>query len=676
VKTALLSLALALPALAAAPPAPKKGSDLVVVLVDDSGAAMVRWMLPEGPLPKNGFRLERSLDRGPRQVVATLKPGEVAPAGSRADVVKMTREYVALSADPQASTDAQKKRRLEIASFAVQVLAVGDPEAARLLGLSYIDRQVPKGATAVYTVVALGGDSKGESIHGVSQPTPVKPMPLPRPPADLRAKGARDGALLFWNPSREDDGKPWQSVTYEVLRREKPGGPVTRASERPVLLGKTDGSDGRDGERPAFRDNAAPTESKLLYSVASFDLLGRRGPESTPVEVFVPDFTANDPPAKVSAVPGPGKVTLNWDLKKNPNTLGYLVARSLGSDGPYFPLTPAPVAGPSFVDTTGKAGTSYYYTITAVNRRSEPGAPSPPATAPYLGAKPPDPPAGLTAERKTGLIVLRWKEADASSLQGYRVERDAGDGQWAILTSVPTPDDRFEDQLPADTLGTMAYRVVAVGLDGQVSGPSAVLKVPLPKTRPPARPEITSIDGAGGRVALEFRAGGERNEANGFLVLRSTSAADDGIVIHDVPLPKTATTFTDPDVTAGNDYLYRVVTLDDAGNRSDPSEAARVRVGSKRLEALPAPKLSYLAKPYPRVVADFAPPADPSARAVLERQEPDGSWRTLTGAIPHETTRAIDSHPPKGRKVLYRLSVVSANGVPGPASPPAEIQVP
>lgn len=659
-----------------APPAasakPKTSGPWAVTLVGADGHAFVRWSLPERRFPANGFRLER-VDGGRKSLVATVVPGKDADAIRTlpADEAQMVSAYRKAVEDPTLETDAKKKQDFSRIHLGMTLRTLADPALTAFLGLSFEDSGAPKGATVSYVISAIGADGS-VTLYAQSEPVKIVPMPPPDPPRDVTAQAARGHVQLFFTPVLSETN-PAGAVTYTVLRRDARGGKPETVSPTPLFVNQAPGP---GPKVPAFVDNDPAPEKTSFYSVVPRDLFGHPGPESALAEVFVPDFTANQPPDKVSAVSGPGHVTVTWDAKKNPNTLGYLVSRSLGQDGPYFLVTAEPVAAPPFTDSTGKPGTSYYYTVTSVNKRKEPGDPSRPATSPFLGAKPPDPPAELTAERKTGLIVLRWKEADASSLQGYRVERDAGDGQWAILTSVPTLDDRFDDQLPADTLGTMSYRVVAVGLDGQVSAPSVALKVPLPKTRPPARPEIVSIDGRNGQVSLEFRGSGEKNEANAFLVLRSTSTTDDGIVVHDAPLPKTATTFTDPDVTAGSDYLYRVVTLDDAGNRSEPSEAARVRVGSKALAALPAPKLSYQTKPYPRVVAEFAPPADPSARAVLERKELDGSWRTLTGPIPYETTRAIDSHPPKARKVLYRLSVVSANGVPGPASPAAEIQLP
>src|SRR5258706_13421770 len=83
-----------------------KDTARVTVLVDTDGTALVRWILPEGPLPAKGFRLERSIDGGPRQAIATLVPGAAADALADPKTAPVIRDYIALAADPRAALHA------------------------------------------------------------------------------------------------------------------------------------------------------------------------------------------------------------------------------------------------------------------------------------------------------------------------------------------------------------------------------------------------------------------------------------------------------------------------------------------------------------------------------------------------------------------------------------------
>jgi hypothetical protein len=300
--------------------------------------------------------------------------------------------------------------------------------------------------------------------------------PLPRPPVDLRGRATPEGVVLTWKPSPEDAGRPWAAVAFEVYRREFRGGSAMKVSTDPVAA--PEAGAGGAPRAVAFGDTTAPPEKTVWYSVAGVDLAGRRGPESAPASVFVPDFTANAAPGRIEVVPGRGWMSVWWETTGNPNTLGYKVERSMEEGGVYVPLTAGPVSGPPFADTTGLPGVSYYYRVVSFNRGTEAGHPSLAAQGTFAVARPPAVPANLVAERLPGLVRLRWTEGHAPSLQGYRVEREAGDGRWALLTSFPTIEARFDDRLPPTLTGPLQYRVVAVGLDGKASPPALVRVAP------------------------------------------------------------------------------------------------------------------------------------------------------------------------------------------------------
>ncbi len=669
----LTSLAVLL-ALCAAPPARATSGarDALLVLVDPAKGVLIRWAMPAGPLPSGGFRLDRSLDGGPAVTLATLRAAqpEVAVVGEQGAAI--ARKYLALLAAPVPPGDRKKREELDRARFAVELQSYTDLALARALGIAFIDTTAPAGAAARYTVTALGLDGKAEVAWAAGTFT-LKPSPTPAAPVALQATSVRGEVELTWDAAPGEADRPSGAVTYQVLRRLASGGEPQPVGKAPVFLRA--GAGPGQPRRPDLRDPGAPTEQRLVYVVRGLDFFGRPGATSAPAEVFHLDYAANDPPRRVTIASEPGLLRVGWEAQPNPHTAGFLVRRSLTADGPWDLLTGKPVQGRTFADATGQPGSAYYFQVAAVNPRGEAGEWSPPVVAELRAEGPPGVPAGLTAERLTGKIVLRWTPGAGAPARGFRIEREAGDKIFAILRDDLAVEPRFEDLLPADAYGVLTYRVVAVGLDGQVSAPSAALAVPLPLTRAPSRPEVTGISGAAGRVRLEWRATGERGEAAGFLVLRAIGKTDEGSVITPTPLRAEASSFVDEQVEAGSTYFYRVVTVDSAGNRSLPTFAAAVRVGEPALPPPPPPRLRYQATPYPRVVAEFEPPGGASVRWRLERRDAAGRWIAVTGAIPAGSRAALDAHAPRGR-AAYRLTATATNGVVGGSSAPVEIEVP
>ena len=110
--------------------------------------------------------------------------------------------------------------------------------------------------------------------------------------------------------------------------------------------------------------------------------------------------------------------------------------------------------------------------------------------------------------------------------------------------------------------------------------PSAVLDVPLPRNWPPSAPRITGFDGTGGRVTLAFVPSGDPADTAGVLCLARPSLAATPEVLQVQPLAASAREYTDEHVLAGEQFVYRLVAVDTALNRSGrrlPSPCAWVK---------------------------------------------------------------------------------------------------
>jgi predicted small lipoprotein YifL len=145
------------------------------------------------------------------------------------------------------------------------------------------------------------------------------------------------------------------------------------------------------------------------------------------------------------------------------------------------------------------------------------------------------------------------------------------------LTKAPIAETTFTDQ--GVTFGAercFAVRTVAtIGPLSVESGEAPPKCVTLKDTFPPAAPKGLSGVASEGTISLIWDANSEKDLA-GYLVLRGE--APDGAMTAITPAPIEATNFNDR-VPAGVRYVYAIVAVDTAGNRSAPSnrfeEAAR-----------------------------------------------------------------------------------------------------
>lgn len=82
----------------------------------------------------------------------------------------------------------------------------------------------------------------------------------------------------------------------------------------------------------------------------------------TPVDTFPPPA-----PAGVSAVAGPGTISLIWDAVERPDLAGYLVLRGDAAGGTLQALTPEPIKETTFRDAAVQPGVRYVYAVVAVD---------------------------------------------------------------------------------------------------------------------------------------------------------------------------------------------------------------------------------------------------------------------------------------------------------------------
>ena len=252
----------------------------------------------------------------------------------------------------------------------------------------------------------------------------------------------------------------------------------------------------------------------------------------------------------------------------------------------------------------GKADARVYFVV-GVNHKGQRGSFSPPQVVPL--APPPAPPANATIEYDEKGIRLSWDAPGdlprpiqplpeegmlkATSLSyagrfgGYNVYETSPEAQQA---SAPLPQaltGSLAKPLNESPLGAPSFLVPGLEFGKErcfvvraatAAGPLVTESDATPPlclaprdTFPPAAPKGLSAVGSEGAVSLIWEASTEPDLA-GYLVLRAEGNAPAAAL---TPAPIKETTFRDATAARGVRYVYTVVAVDGAGNRSAPSDA-------------------------------------------------------------------------------------------------------
>jgi hypothetical protein len=267
---------------------------------------------------------------------------------------------------------------------------------------------------------------------------------------------------------------------------------------------------------------------------------------------------------------GPGTVALAWSTPADGGSpiTGYTVYRSstagvLGSGTAVGKVT-------SWTDTTGAAGSTYYYTVSATNAVGE-GAKSEQrsATLPTVPAAP-----VIVATAGNAFVSLSWSAPanGGSAIQGYNVFRSTTPGGEAFLAGIGTGATWNDTSVVNGT--TYYYKVSARNAVGE--GPTsneafATPAAPADTTAPSKPTGVNKLSGGTNQMAIGWNASTDNVGVAGYEVYRNNV------------LVGTVTTryFLDSGLNASTSYTYRVLAFDAAGNNSVMSNTQSVTTSSQ-----------------------------------------------------------------------------------------------
>ncbi|MEJ2392692.1 MAG: CARDB domain-containing protein [Gammaproteobacteria bacterium] len=307
-------------------------------------------------------------------------------------------------------------------------------------------------------------------------------------------------------------------------------------------------------------DTSLLTDGEYLIRFTAQDLAGNKAVQTA---AYVVDNTAPSP-VVLSAEPGEFSVILRWSESGAADFAYYKLYRSTAADSGYTRINGL-MSTETFTDRAVSPGITYWYQVTVVDHvGNESGFSDPASASPVSDSTPPTILSLLPAEGKRAADVLELsvRATDNVGVTRYvfAYSRDGETWQEIATGGASTVD--------WDVKGIEggSYQVRVTAADAFDNGSSLIQTYVVDHTGPdaPTPPRVTAeevllVAAWDPVVSFDF---------HHYELSRSTAGDPFEVIL----AATTSTVYMDRQVTPGTVYSYRVVAVDDLGNRSIASQ--------------------------------------------------------------------------------------------------------
>ena len=398
----------------------------------------------------------------------------------------------------------------------------GNLTLATVAGLTYTDTGLNIDTSYQYQVIAL--DTEGnESEPATLATATLADTEAPATPQDFSATPAVQSIQLSWSASTDNVG-----VTgYRVKR-----GSLTLAT--------VPGS--------GYTDIDLDPDTTYQYHVIAVDASGNESPPATLSASTLADTTAPTPPGSLAAVPSVQSIQLSWTAASDDIAVtGYRIQRNA--------TVIATVQALSYNDTGRQPDTAYNYQVIAVDAAGNTSTPATASTTTLSDTTAPQPPDGLAGTPGLMSVELVWSiPADNVGVTGYEVRRNG-----ELLATVDDPAYTDTGLQPGTSYD---YDVRARDAADNVSAPALLTLATLEDTSAPSAPGNLGASPDYHAVDLNWDASTDNVGVVSYEIWRGTDLV--GSVL--------SLSYLDLGLADGKTYLFKVIAVDAAGNKSPAAE--------------------------------------------------------------------------------------------------------
>lgn len=450
------------------------------------------------------------------------------------------------------------------------------PITADALGLRFVDTSVQQNAHYIYRAYPSMPPTnyKIDTAYLVIQNSPAVQV---QKPIIEEVYGAENSVTISWEKAVHES----LFSAYIIERSENEGHTFERLTEIPFI---NPASDNVDTEVKYFQymDSVKENYKRYYYRLIGITPFGEKSPPSEEVMGMGQDRTPPPPPENVYAQPiGDGIVKITWEMPNPPSDLdAFYIGRGDDLDKNFQPLHDhkIPKDSLSFIDYNSDKLSGNYYVVAAVDTAGN-GNISMVSYAAILDSIPPSAPVGLTGEiDSSGVVTLRWELGDEIDLAGYMVYfTNAADHVYSTLNEAPLADTVYKDTIQIKTLTKkIYYKIKAVDTRWNYSEYSAALELTRPDIIPPTTPVFSKYKVTKDGVNLEWIPSSSYDVAGYELEVYTNNELVRKVFVEKRDSAKYHS-YTDSKIEPGNIYTYIVLTVDESGLRSVPSNPISVK---------------------------------------------------------------------------------------------------
>ena len=480
----------------------------------------------------------------------------------------------------------------------------------------------------------------------------VKDDPPPAP-TGLTASGVSHGSVtITWTaPTRGN-------VTgYRVLR-----GPDEQSL---TALVEDTGDTGTE-----YTDATVTEQTTYAYAVTPL------GPDGEGARSAAVTVTTQPPlpgaPTGLAAAATANQVTLSWDDPQNATITGYRIRRGPDSQNLATIAADTGETTTGYVDATVAAGTTYVYTVSAVN----PAGTGPPSAPVSAGSAPGAIPGLALSSANPGELTISWTLPHPEP-SDYRIVWADNSRPFLAHHRANQADRGNEYPDGSSTSITlsglakgathkmrMRARYDSSGNSGAWSGPWTEIVTFRVKDDPPPAPTGLAVSGASHDGVTITWTAPARGKVTGYRVLRGSDEQSLTALVEDTG--DTATEYTDATVTEQTTYAYAVTPL---GPDGDGERSAAVTVTTPPPPPA-APTGLAAAVAANRVTLSWDDPRNATITGYEIRRGPDQDNLAAIAADTGETaTSYVDSGLTAGTTYVYAVSAINPAGTGPPSTP-------
>lgn len=441
-------------------------------------------------------------------------------------------------------------------SFFVGMLSADHShQAAIAIGLGYKDQNTKTGESYIYKISLVSDSTIYDRVFVDCTQIATKEVALP-PRAESKDKAVQ----LSW--SKEFDGGNFTS--YQLERSATPTGPFSRLTNTPIL--KISSNPGSTEEAYAYYTDSLDVNYKpYYYRIIGINPFGIESQPSPVVSAMGKDFT---PPQEVSNIKIQKEaegVKISWtkDIRE-PDLMGYIIARSEDPNGPFGPLHEGTITADKkeFIDINVNIRANNYYTVSVIDTAGN-SYQSLPKYAVIEDNSPPPTPIGLRGSiDKDGITTLQWEAINDPNIIGYKVySSNSPDHTFIMKSGELIKEPKFSEKIALKTLSEkIIYKVASVDKGFGYSYLSEALELNRPDIIPPTSGVFKSYQITDDGVQLNWAASNSTDLVSQQLWRKDGNNDWKMIISLDV----NEENYLDKSINPNIEYLYALKSVDDA----------------------------------------------------------------------------------------------------------------